>query len=218
MGTLVRLEAPGPRLRCELAGRFGLWVSADEAERAMRAEIAYYRSHMHTGVDAAGVSALHLAAAEALRSGLPEDRRLPQVSSLDLAETLLASLHFTPYPDAVPALTDARRRGLTLIAVSNWDSSLPEVLDRAGVAALLDGVITSAVVGAAKPDPVIFRAALARAGVTAAEAIHVGDSLEEDVDGARAAGLRAVWLDRLEVGANIDVPTITSLTELARLA
>jgi putative hydrolase of the HAD superfamily len=218
MGTLVRLAPPGPRLRRELAVRFGLSVSADEAERAMSAEIAYYRRHMHSAADAARVSALHLAAAEALRSGLPEDRRLPEVSSAELAETLLASLHFTLYPDALPALIRARRSGLRLVAVSNWDSSLPEVLDRVGLAARLDGVITSAAAGAAKPDPAIFRAALAQAGVSAADAIHVGDSVKEDVAGARAAGIRPVWLDRLRTGADADVLTIASLRELTRLA
>ncbi len=70
MGTLVRLEPPGPRLRRELAVRFGLTLSPAEAERAMAAEIAYYRGHMQDGADAAAVSVLRLAAAEALRAGL----------------------------------------------------------------------------------------------------------------------------------------------------
>lgn len=216
MGTLVRLDPPGPRLRRELARRFGLSVSAQEAERAMRAEIAYYRDHMHAAADAAGVNELRGAAAEALRSGLPEDRRLPGVSTSELVAALLAALRFRAYPDVLPALISARRRGLRLVAVSNWDSSLPDVLGRVGIAAHLDGVITSAVAGAAKPDPAIFRTGLAVAGVSASEAIHVGDSLTEDVAGARAAGVRAVWLDRLGAGAEIDVPTIASLADLAR--
>src|ERR1700759_4677378 len=104
MGTLVRLDPPGPRLRRELAVRFGLMLSPAEAEQAMAAEIAYYRAHMQDGTDAAAVSSLHLAAAEALRAGLPDDRRLPEVSSAELARALVAALHFTPYPDVVPAL------------------------------------------------------------------------------------------------------------------
>lgn len=223
MGTLVRLEPPGPRLRRELAVRFGLTLSPAEAEQAMAAEIAYYRAHMQDGTDAAAVSVLHLAAAEALRAGLPDDRRLPDVSSAELARALVATLHFTPYPDVVPALVWARARGLALVVVSNWDSSLPEVLDRVGVGAYLDGVITSATAGAAKPDPAIFRSALALAGVPARQALHVGDSLAQDVAGAQAAGVRAVWLDRTAAGvahepANAPTATISSLSELSRLA
>jgi putative hydrolase of the HAD superfamily len=218
MGTLVRLEPPGPRLRRELAARFGLSLSPREADSAMRTEIAYYRRHMHGAGDAAAVSALRLGAAEALRSGLPGDRRLPEASSADLVDALLASLRFTPYPDALPALATARAGGLRLVAVSNWDGSLPELLDRVGVSGHLDGVITSAAAGAAKPDPAIFHAALALVDVPAAEAVHIGDSLAEDVAGARAAGVSAVWLDRLRTGTEIDVPTITSLSDLHRLA
>jgi putative hydrolase of the HAD superfamily len=235
MGTLVRLDPPGPRLRRELAARFGLTLSPAEAERAMAAEIAYYRAHMHDGTDAGAVSALRLAAAEALRSGLPDDRRLPDVSDAELARALVASLQFSSYADVIPTLVWARRRGLTLVVVSNWDSSLPEVLDRVGVGEYLDGVITSAGAGAAKPDPAIFRSALALAGVPAPQALHVGDSLAQDVAGAQAAGVRAVWLDRTAAGLagppanppiagrahqlpNPPTSTISSLSELSRLA
>lgn len=232
MGTLVRLEPPGPRLRRELRARFGLMLSPGEAEQAIGAEIAYYRKHMHAAADADAVADLRRAAAEALRSGLPEDRRLPGVPSAALAEALLASLHFTLYPDVVPALAGARERGLRLVVVSNWDSSLPEVLDRVGLREHVDGVITSAGSGAAKPDPAIFRAGLALAGVAAAAAIHVGDSLGEDVAGARAAGVRAVWLDRTGAGRAQPAPdasaraggtgagpeTISTLSELSHLA
>ena len=83
-----------------------------------------------------------------------------------------------------------------MVVVSNWDVSLAEVLERVGLAPLLDGVVTSAAVGAAKPDPAIFAHALALAGVPAARARHVGDSLDEDVAGARAAGIEPVLLRR----------------------
>jgi putative hydrolase of the HAD superfamily len=117
-----------------------------------------------------------------------------------------------------------------LVVVSNWDSSLADVLDRIGIGEQVDGVVTSAGAGAAKPDPAIFRVALARVGVRAAQALHIGDSLVEDVAGARAAGVGAVWLDRTGAGAGRppvggglagrgDAPTtISSLSELARIA
>jgi putative hydrolase of the HAD superfamily len=221
MGTLVRLDPPGPRLRRELAGRFGLTLSPEETERAMAAEIAYYRRHMHEAADPAGVGALRLDAARALRAGLPVGPGLAAVSDGELAQALLVSLHFTAYPDTLPALDAARKRGLRLVVVSNWDSSLPEVLDRIGVGTRVDGVITSAATGAAKPDPAIFVAALAVAGVPAPGAVHVGDSLKEDVAGAQAAGIRAVWLDRTGAHAGRrdpggeNVARISTLAELA---
>ena len=57
-------------------------------------------------------------------------------------------------------------------------------------------MVSSAAVGAAKPDPAIFTAALERAGARPEDAVHVGDSLEKDVAGARAAGIRPVLLCR----------------------
>lgn len=218
MGTLVRLDPPGPRLRRELGRRFGLTLSPAEAELAINGEIAVYRERMHTASDRAGVRALRAAAAEALRAALPPDRRLTEVGTPELVQALLASLHFTAYPDALPALRWARQRGMRIVVVSNWDSALPEVLGRVGLRESLDEVVTSAVAGVAKPDPEIFARALAEAGVGAAHALHVGDSLAEDVAGARAAGIRAVWLDRSRSGlpAAGDVAPISSLAELPR--
>jgi HAD superfamily hydrolase (TIGR01509 family) len=72
-----------------------------------------------------------------------------------------------------------------------------------GLRELVDEVVVSAVVGAAKPDRAIFEAALAAAGCEAPEAVHVGDSAEADVGGARAAGIRPLLLAR-EGGGDLD--------------
>jgi FMN phosphatase YigB (HAD superfamily) len=80
----------------------------------------------------------------------------------------------------------------------------------------VDGTASSAVVGAAKPAPAVFQDALRLAGVGPDEAVHVGDSLEGDVDGARAAGLRAILLQRHGEPPE-GVETITSLAELPAL-
>ena len=101
------------------------------------------------------------------------------------------------------------------MVVSNWDASLPEVLERVGLGPCVDAVVSSAEVGAAKPAPAVFEAALERAAVGAAEALHVGDSLAEDVAGARAAGVAAVLLDREGTRGFDGVEVITGLGELA---
>jgi len=80
--------------------------------------------------------------------------------------------------------------------VSNWDVSLHVVLADVGLSPLLDGILTAAEAGSSKPAPAIFAQALRLAGVAPAEAIHVGDSVEEDVAGARAVGIEPVLVDR----------------------
>lgn len=195
LGTLLELAPPWPalveRLRCE----YGLHVEPAAAARAFRAEIAYYRAHHHEGRDARSLGELRARCAEVLRAGLPEAVGA-RLGSERLTAAMLDALRFSPYPDAAPALAALRGRGLRLVVVSNWDVSLSEVLRATGLAELLDGVVTSAAVGAPKPAPAIFAAALARAGVAAGQAVHVGDSLEHDVRGARAAGIAAVLVRR----------------------
>jgi putative hydrolase of the HAD superfamily len=111
-------------------------------------------------------------------------------------EQLMAAIRFRAFPDAPPALRELRELGLRLACVSNWDCSLPDVLERCGVGRFLDGVVSSAGVAARKPDPAIFAAALKLAGCEPAEALHVGDSESEDIEGARAVGIPALLIDR----------------------
>jgi putative hydrolase of the HAD superfamily len=129
---------------------------------------------------------------------------------------MLSSLRFEPFADVVPGLRALRERGLRLVVASNWDCSLPEWLAGAGLWELLDGAASSAVVGAAKPDPAVFEAALEIAGAEPGEAVHVGDSLDNDVAGARAVGVRAV-LVRREGEPPAGVEAVRGLDELAAL-
>ena len=134
-----------------------------------------------------------------------------------LVDALLASLRFTAFADVRPALIAARAGGRRLVVVSNWDVSLHGVLRALELEPLLDGILTSAGAGARKPAPAIFEQALALAGAPPEQAIHVGDSLEEDVAGARAAGIEPV-LVRRDGGPTVDgVRTISSLAELEGL-
>jgi putative hydrolase of the HAD superfamily len=215
LGTLVALEPPAPRLRVELAERFGLAVSEAQAADAIAAEIAYYRAHLDEGRDRAGLDALRARCAAILRSALPD---AAAIESARMVQALLASLRFTAFADARPALVAARARGQRLVVVSNWDVSLHDVLGALGLGPLLDGVLTSAEVGARKPSPAIFERALALVGATPAETIHVGDSLEEDVAGARAAGIAPVLVRRDGGQPAPGVRTISSLDELGSLA
>jgi len=209
MGTLVTFAAPAPRLVAALRERAGVEVSEEDAARAVRAEIAYYRRHLHLGSDRAGLERVRAACAQVVRDDLGLDAPLKLVLA-----ALLDSIRFEAYPDAAPALRALRGLGLRLVVASNWDVSLHDALALTGLAPLLDGAVASAEVGSAKPASEVFERALALAGAGPQDAWHVGDSLAEDVEGARRAGLEPVLIDR-DGGA--DVPGIRVVESLEAL-
>jgi putative hydrolase of the HAD superfamily len=194
LGTLLSFEPPAPRLRLALRERLAIDVGAAAAEAAIRAEISYYRAHLHEGRDAASLAALRARCADAMRPALPVDAPTSMLTA-----ALLDALRFFAYPDSAPALRALRAAGIRTVVVSNWDFSLHERLQETGLAQLVDGALASAEVGSAKPDGAIFAAALALAGAAPEEAWHVGDTPEADVDGALAAGLRPVLIARRDV-------------------
>ena len=214
LGTLVELLPPAPRLRDELRRRAGIVVGERAAAAAFRAEIGYYLAHHLDAHDGPSLERLRDQCAGVLLESLA----LPPREHGAVRAAMLASIRFEPYPDAAPGLADLRRRGIRLVAASNWDCSLPEVLDRAGLLELLDGVVASATVGAAKPDARLFEAALACAGCDPEAALFVGDSLENDVAGASAVGVAAVLVRRDGTApARGGLPVISSLDELGSL-
>jgi HAD superfamily hydrolase (TIGR01549 family) len=102
--------------------------------------------------------------------------------------------NFTLYEDALPALADLRARGLKIGLVSNGARDLEEFAAHHGLE--VDAMVGSRAHGRIKPDPSIFVAALAALEARADEAAMVGDSFEDDIEGARALGMRAILLDR----------------------
>jgi putative hydrolase of the HAD superfamily len=223
LGTLLELEPPGPALVTWMWRNHGLRLDGRVAERAFAREMSYYRAHHCEGRDAGALARLRRACAAELRAGLRGSAAQP-LGLEEVQTAMLASIRFRPYPDAPDTLSALRARGLRLIAVSNWDASLHEVLERVSLRSALDGAVSSAQVGASKPAPGIFEAALALAGAAPREAVHVGDSLQHDVRGARAAGVAAVLLRRgahAPAGTPSDtsdsVPVIASLAELPAL-
>jgi putative hydrolase of the HAD superfamily len=115
---------------------------------------------------------------------------------LDAIEARRRSWRMEAYPETAGVLRELRAMGLRLIVCSNWDWDLDPQLELAGIAGLIDGRVSSAWVGARKPHPRVFRAALDEARVAADAAVMVGDSWVADVEGARAVGIRAVHVWR----------------------
>jgi putative hydrolase of the HAD superfamily len=198
LGTLVELEPPWISLRDRVPAE----VSDERLEGALRAEMAYYRDHAHEGRDESSLADLRERCA-----ALVSDQLGTEIT----ADELVDAIRFDAYPDVVPALRELRDRGQRLVAVSNWDCSLPRVLERCGLGDLLDGAVSSAIAGACKPDPAIFAPALELAGCGPDQALHVGDTPEEDVAGARAAGIRPLLIDR--EGADGDIASLKEISE-----
>jgi putative hydrolase of the HAD superfamily len=191
LGTLLELRPVPPRLREELA-RHGLEVSEAAAARAFAAEVDYYLEHHLEGRDAASLDRLrdHCAAVAAKALGVGRD----QIGAVRSA--LLAAISFEAFPEAPGTLHSLRAAALRIVVASNWDCSLHAALADAGLDELVDAVVASAEVGAAKPARALFDAALEAAGCDATDAVFVGDSMERDVAGAQAAGIEAILLAR----------------------
>jgi len=100
------------------------------------------------------------------------------------------------FPDVRPALDRLADDGVRLAVVSNWDSRLPQVLEMLELASYFEETAVSHLEGVEKPDPRIFHRVLDRLDIGPEMAIHVGDVPELDLDGARAAGIHGVLVNR----------------------
>lgn len=99
-------------------------------------------------------------------------------------------------PGAEATLQALKERGYALAVVSNWDATLPEILEVVGLRPYFQHLSVSALSGVAKPDPRLFQEALDALGVPPEEAVHVGDS-EADWVGAQGAGVKPLLFDPL---------------------
>jgi putative hydrolase of the HAD superfamily len=211
LGTLVELQPPAPRLQ-RLLHDFRFDVSEEQAAAGFMAEISYYLEHHLDGADPERLERLRDRCADEMRRALG----IEELDHATARRVMLGALEFTPYPDVESALRELRDRGMTVVIASNWDCSLPDWLRPTGILELVDGVVTSAEVGAAKPSPRVFQRALGIAGVEPGEALHVGDKVDNDIEGAAAAGIRGVLLQR-DGDPPPGVESIRSLAELPAL-
>lgn len=130
-------------------------------------------------------------------NGVDPDRVAPEIAQTyrRAYETSWQTL-----PGAGPLLSALKARGLrTAVVTNNLVSEQRDKLARCGLAADVDALVTSEEVGAQKPDPRIFQVALDRLEVSPEEAVMVGDAWATDIEGARAAGVRPIWLNRFGV-------------------
>lgn len=100
------------------------------------------------------------------------------------------------YPEVPEVLEQWQKQGIQMAVVSNFDKRLIHVLEGLNLEHFFSPIIHSSLAGAAKPDAKIFTTCLDLLGVKASEALHVGDSWQDDVIGALSAGLTVAWVKR----------------------
>ncbi|UCD25765.1 MAG: HAD-IA family hydrolase [Gemmatimonadota bacterium] len=121
------------------------------------------------------------------------------------------------FPDVIPLLHTIRAAGYPTALVSNWQCGLSHFCVELGLADAFDHIVVSAEVGSQKPDPEIFRIACRRLGVSPERTLHVGDTVVDDVQGARNASMPVVLLLRDGTAIDVDTPVIAGLDELPGL-
>lgn len=146
----------------------------------------------------------------------PSDRTAAALEELRLYHAA-ENLWETVTPGAREALAALRRRGLSLIVVSNANGRLVTLLERVGLSSHFDVIVDSCLEGVEKPDARLFEIAMARAGAEPARTVHVGDLYHVDVVGARAAGMHPVLVDVADLYPDADCPRVRSINELPAL-
>lgn len=189
--TLFR---PGPELGPEgyrrVGERHGLALDPDRYSAARTAAIAELQGHRELVHD----EEVWIAFTEQIVLGMGGDAQGARGCAVEMVREWERHENFLLYEDALPALEELRRHGLRIGLVSNGQRDLDEFSAHHSLD--VDAVIGSKSHGRTKPHPSIFVAALRALGVAPSETAMVGDSYEDDIEGARSLGIRAILLDR----------------------
>lgn len=191
--TLCR---PGPELSAEryarVAARHGIEldpVRYDDAREAAALNLKRHPELLHDD------TIWHRFTAE-IFVGMGGPEEIASECATEIERGWEVSENFELFEDVLPVLEELRRAELRLGLVSNGIRDLNEFVAHHELD--VDAIVGSRAHGYVKPHPTIFQAALEQLGLAPADAVMVGDSLEEDVEGAQALGMRAILMDRQE--------------------
>jgi len=148
--------------------------------------------------------------------GVPVDDQSPIIDSLWEAHQKFG-LWTVAIDEAVETVGHLKQAGYRIGVVSNAEGRVAEDLDGAGFKGLFETVVDSHYVGVEKPDPRIFQIAMERMGVRPETAVFVGYVPAVDVEGAKAAGLAPLLIDRHDLYGDVDVPRLKSIGGLVEL-
>jgi putative hydrolase of the HAD superfamily len=136
----------------------------------------------------------------------------------DLYDSYAQGAAWRVAPGLADLLTCCRGLDIPVALLSNWDQRLRGLLEDLELADAFDAVIISAEVGLEKPDPRIFAHALSQLGCPAANAVHVGDTWEDDILGAREAGMKALWIAPESAALPAKLDGVAKLADVGALA
>jgi putative hydrolase of the HAD superfamily len=189
--TLFR---PGPELGPEgyrrVGERHGLTLDPGRYSAARTAAIEELQGHRELVHD----EEVWIAFTEQIVLGMGGDAGGARACAVEMVREWERHENFSLYEDALPTLEELRRHGLRIGLVSNGQRDLDEFSAHHSLD--VDAVVGSKSHGRTKPHPSIFVAALHALGVAPLETAMVGDSFEDDIEGARSLGIRAILLDR----------------------
>lgn len=194
-GTLLSMDRPFQRLAQGLR-KAGLDVPVESAKEAFLHEAAYYKQHHLEAADFESLLELRYRCAEILFSRLAQlgyAIRLPQETKL---KVLMDSIKFDIYGDVTAILAWCKMRGIATGVISNWDCSLPQVLQGLLKQHAFQAVVVSACEGIAKSDPALYLKAAEALDLSPSAILHVGNEKEADYYKAGQAGFGALLLDR----------------------
>jgi putative hydrolase of the HAD superfamily len=188
------LAKPGPDLGPEgyqrLGRRFGLELDPSRYQEARVKAVEGLRKHPDFRHD----EEIWVAFTERIIRGMGGDADRAYECAVEMTRAWEQAHNFDLFDDALPVLAELRRHGLKLGLVSNTGRDVDEFLAHHGIG--IDAALSSRVHGKVKPHPTIFRAVLDRLGVEPEHAAMVGDSPEDDLEGARSLGMKAFLVDR----------------------
>ena len=186
------IAKPGPELGPEgyrrLGERFGLELDPARYAAAREKAIEGIKRHPELEHD----EEIWIAFTERIIRNMGGDSDSAYECAVEMTQAWEHAEHFELYEDSLPVLAELRAQGLKLGLVSNTGRNLEDFVAHHGLD--VDAALGSRAFGRTKPHPTIFRAVLERLDVPPAEAAMVGDSPEDDVEGARAAGMSAAFL------------------------
>jgi putative hydrolase of the HAD superfamily len=203
--TLCR---PGPELSADryarIAARHGLTLDTTRYDDAREAAVLNLKRHPELLHD----DSIWHRFTEEIFIGMGGPEAIASECATEIEEGWAVSENFELFEDALPVLEELRTAQLKIGLVSNGIRDLTEFVAHHRLE--VDAIVDSRSHGRVKPHPTIFEAALERLGASPAEAVMVGDSLEEDIEGARALGMRAILIDREDRHPEVE-PRLTDL-------
>jgi putative hydrolase of the HAD superfamily len=202
VGTLFGVRQSVGEMYLTVCRRFGIEAEAVALDQAFYQSFKTAPPMAFPGVPVAEVPHLEYQWWEALaqttfqRAGIYEQFSDFGAFFAQLYEYFASPEPWLIYPDTLPALERWCYQDIPLGILSNFDTRIHTVLKSLNLSDYFASITISSEVGAAKPDPLIFQAALAKHDCSPEAAWHIGDSFKEDYEGAKAVGIQAIWLER----------------------